>query len=239
MADVPLTLGGSEPTPLDYTVPGAQEIDLVSAFATFDGTGAGGSFLPTLRLLAPSGQIVWEAPVDSSVTAGASVSVSWFPGVGAASSTTPPSTSVVYAYGSGQAGQIIASGTEVAGSFMTTATTTDAGALSWSTGANLNDTLTVNAPGLIIVRAASRWSSTASADSMISISADDQVEHDGQDAYIGRMNNYPIGLPDFGDLAIIHAGGFGNTIQWLHHNGAGFDQSVNRQELSAIWFAGV
>lgn len=87
MADVALTIGSSAPAPLGYTVPGAQEIDLVAAFASFDGTGAAGAFLPTLRLKASSGQVVWEAIADTAVAAGASADVSWFPGV-----TNPPAT---------------------------------------------------------------------------------------------------------------------------------------------------
>ena len=84
MADVALLDNETAATPTGYTVPGAQEIILKSVTATFDGTGAGGSFVPTLEILAPNGSVLAACPVASSVAAGASADVSWFPRVGGA-----------------------------------------------------------------------------------------------------------------------------------------------------------
>jgi len=40
-----------ESAPLDYTVPPHQAISPLAVNATFDGTGAGSAFLPTLELV--------------------------------------------------------------------------------------------------------------------------------------------------------------------------------------------
>lgn len=83
MADVPLLASESKAAPLDYLVPGAQEIIPKSITASFDGSGAGGSFVPTLVILAPNGAVLAACPMNTAVAAGVSVDVSWFPRVGA------------------------------------------------------------------------------------------------------------------------------------------------------------
>lgn len=72
-----------QPAPAGYTVPGAQEIVVKSVRALVDGSGAGAAFQAVLQLVAADGSIVWEAPTDSTIAAGGSANVSWFPRVGA------------------------------------------------------------------------------------------------------------------------------------------------------------
>lgn len=79
MADVALTAGGIETTPLEYTIPGAQEIIPKACTAAYDGSGAGGPFVPTLLIRAPNGAVLAACPVGSTVAAGASADASWFP----------------------------------------------------------------------------------------------------------------------------------------------------------------
>jgi len=79
MADVQITAPGVVAAPLDYLVPGSQEIIVKAAFATFDGTAAAAAFLPCLRVVSPGGKVVGEYVTDSSVAAGASADVSFFP----------------------------------------------------------------------------------------------------------------------------------------------------------------
>lgn len=82
MADVALLAGGTVEAPLEYTIPGAQEIIPKSATATFDGSGAAGSFVPTLQIIAPNGTVLASCPIATTLAAGASADVSWFPRVG-------------------------------------------------------------------------------------------------------------------------------------------------------------
>lgn len=68
------------PTPSSYVLTGAWDFELLSVQATFDGSGAGSAFLPALQLLDPGGNVMASC-VASSVAAGASAAVSWFPGL--------------------------------------------------------------------------------------------------------------------------------------------------------------
>jgi hypothetical protein len=83
LTDVVIRAKSVEATPAGYQVPGAQEILIRSVRAEIDGTNAAGEFTATLQLLAPDGDVVWQAPLDSTTAAGASVTPTWFPRVGA------------------------------------------------------------------------------------------------------------------------------------------------------------
>lgn len=79
--DVQIGNLGTGDAPLSYTVAGSQEFRLLAANATFDGSAAGGSWLPTLELISDSGQIVARSPVATAVAAGGAAEVSWFRGL--------------------------------------------------------------------------------------------------------------------------------------------------------------
>lgn len=66
-------------TPAGYQIPAAQTIRVKSVRAVVDGSAAAAAFLPTLQLVAPSGQVVWESATDTTVAAAGSADVSWFP----------------------------------------------------------------------------------------------------------------------------------------------------------------
>lgn len=65
--------------PKDYTLTGTQELLLKSVRAVIDGSAAGSSFYPTLQLLAPDGTVMWQGIPFTTVAAGGSADVSWFP----------------------------------------------------------------------------------------------------------------------------------------------------------------
>lgn len=109
MADVALVAGASEATPLDYVVPGAQEIIPKAATASYDGSGAAGSFVPTLIIRAPNGAILAACPVADPLAAGASADVSWFPRGGVAKTTPPVTTGPLYFAGMNSTGGVIVS----------------------------------------------------------------------------------------------------------------------------------
>lgn len=85
MADVAVISTAVVAAPKDYLIPGAQELIPKAVRAVFDGTGASGSFRPTLQLLAPNGTVMWESTPTASIAAGASADVSWFPGLAGSS----------------------------------------------------------------------------------------------------------------------------------------------------------
>lgn len=89
-----ITRPGPAPAPLTYELGAVEEIQIKTAYATFDGTGASGDFLACLTILAQSGQILSRVFPSTTVKAGnvANVSYAPFPG-GLASSGggyTPP-----------------------------------------------------------------------------------------------------------------------------------------------------
>ena len=93
--DEALFVAGTAASPLDYTVPGSVLFRLKSVYAEFDGTGAGGTFLPAIKLTSDSGHVNCIASDPSaSVAVGGSAAVTWFPGVRVGSShvltTTAP-----------------------------------------------------------------------------------------------------------------------------------------------------
>jgi hypothetical protein len=68
---------GTGSAPLSYTVSGDQVFTLVGVRATFDGTAAS-AFLPCVRILSSAGHVLHQT-IGTSVAAGASADVSFFP----------------------------------------------------------------------------------------------------------------------------------------------------------------
>ncbi len=81
---------GTFAAPYTFTVPATLEVRTDMASATFDGTGAGGSFLPAISFYSPSGVRLGTFPCQgSAVAAGASAEVTWFPlGLAASAGTS-------------------------------------------------------------------------------------------------------------------------------------------------------
>lgn len=72
--------GGQSSAPYTYTIPSSTEFDLLAVRATFDGTGAGGAFLPCVKLVSDAGVVMAET-IGSSVAAGGTADASFFPRV--------------------------------------------------------------------------------------------------------------------------------------------------------------
>jgi hypothetical protein len=89
MADISILQSAAATVPTGYTIAGAQEIVLKSVTASFDGTGAGGSYVPAVQVVDPSGHIVGTFTLQQTLAAGASADISWFPGLAGTASSTP------------------------------------------------------------------------------------------------------------------------------------------------------
>ncbi len=81
MADISILDPSVKAAPKSYLITGSQEIVLKGVTASFDGTGAGGSFIPAVQVVDPSGFVVGTYTLGVTLAAGASADVSWFPGV--------------------------------------------------------------------------------------------------------------------------------------------------------------
>lgn len=89
-ADTVIVRQAIEAAPKDYAFSGQQELSPLAVRAEIDGSGAASAYLPALQLIGPSGDIVWTAVTPTSVAAGGSADVSWFPRV--KPTTTTPAT---------------------------------------------------------------------------------------------------------------------------------------------------
>lgn len=77
--DVQITPLGTSDAPATWVLPAASEIIPKVVRAIFDGSGASGSFKPTLEIVSDAGIVVATVPTDETVAAGASAEVTWFP----------------------------------------------------------------------------------------------------------------------------------------------------------------
>lgn len=82
MTDTPILDASVANAPKSYVVAGAQEIILKGVTASFNGSGAAGSYVPAVQIIDPAGNVIGTYTLGSTLAAGASADVSWFPGVG-------------------------------------------------------------------------------------------------------------------------------------------------------------
>jgi hypothetical protein len=76
--------------PYSYEVPASLEVQPYTSTATFDGTGAGGSFVPTLSIYSQSGALLASVfPVGVVMSPGDVAEVTWLPPFGSAPSASP------------------------------------------------------------------------------------------------------------------------------------------------------
>jgi len=80
MPDIAIVNSTIATAPKDYVLSGTQELLTKAVEATVDGTSTAASYQVVLQQLAPDGTIMWSSPT-STVAAGESVTVSWFPDV--------------------------------------------------------------------------------------------------------------------------------------------------------------
>ena len=76
--DVQIKLPSSS-APASYEVPNATEIIPKAINATFDGTGASGSFVPTVEIISDGGVVVARVPCQTTVAAGGSAECTFAP----------------------------------------------------------------------------------------------------------------------------------------------------------------
>lgn len=81
MSDVAIRAKATKAVPRDYVIPGAQELLPKTVRASMDGTAAVSAWYPCFQVLDPGGNVMSEAVSSSSIAAGASADVTWFPGL--------------------------------------------------------------------------------------------------------------------------------------------------------------
>lgn len=102
------TLGNA---PGSITLPDGTDIDLRCVNATFDGTGAGGSFLACLSIFAASGQLIGRFFPSQTFAIGDSGEVTYAPFLEQAAGSSPPPASSSFQSGLANDGAILGTGT--------------------------------------------------------------------------------------------------------------------------------
>jgi hypothetical protein len=185
VADTQIHPTGTLSTPADYVIPDSAELILKGARASYNGSGAATSFIPLLRIISDAGTTSLEFVADTTVAAGGSADVTWFPRVGAAAQAASLSSSIVRAYAFEFTGQTVTAGTTANARFDTVATS-DATKLSFSTTTNTNDTLTTHGTGWLQLMASCYWPAGTKIDLRIhSSSGYELFPHDGFDSMSG------------------------------------------------------
>ena len=88
---------GTVPAPASWLIPTASALTLEAAYAKFNGASTTGPWQPCLRIVSDSGDIVGEYPCSTSVAAGASADVSFFPGLAIPFTAVPGANIQTYA----------------------------------------------------------------------------------------------------------------------------------------------
>jgi hypothetical protein len=78
----------TQATPEDYLVSGAAAIDLLAVRAVFDGSGAGGDFVPVVQIVNEANEVMLQC-VGETVTAGDSASITFAPFLRTAAAASP------------------------------------------------------------------------------------------------------------------------------------------------------
>jgi len=79
MAETQVLGWGTQTAPAERSIDGHLPMLLLAVDATFDGTGAAGSFVPAVQVISDSGQEVGVFPLQSTLAAGDSASVTFAP----------------------------------------------------------------------------------------------------------------------------------------------------------------
>ena len=87
--DRQIFVAGTAGAPAQWRVPGNGQIRPKAVYATFDGTGAAVAFLPILEVFSDGGELIGRYKANSTVAAGGSADVSWFPHVAEPAAPTP------------------------------------------------------------------------------------------------------------------------------------------------------
>ena len=96
MADVTLAVAAVQNTPLDYAVPGAAELLVKMLSASYNGAGAAGSFVPAVQVIIGGTLVAGTFPLGTTLAAGASADVSWFPRSGGVASSGGPTAGTLF-----------------------------------------------------------------------------------------------------------------------------------------------
>lgn len=151
---------GTAAAPATWTLPASLELAVSSVYASYNGSGAAGSYIPTLEVISDAGDKVVSIPQDASVAAGSSVEASWAPFLKGAAAASATKTHVYYATGSDSGGSVASGGTKTV--VLSAFTTNDQSNVALDFSGGITDQIVcVSASYNYVVTATVEWSAFA------------------------------------------------------------------------------
>lgn len=81
--------GGRAEGPIQYSLQGAEQFELLQVIASYDGTGSLGNYRPAVEFFSNSTDSIGIMPITSVVSSGFNVDATWFPGAGGSVDQAP------------------------------------------------------------------------------------------------------------------------------------------------------
>lgn len=226
-------------TPAKYVVPGSSEIVPLAVQAVLDGTNASGDFVPTLIFRSQAGHVIARVPTSTTVVAGGSAEVSWFPGVKAAA---PTGTAYAVSYatgwrddGRGDANFPVANGVTKSVPFLHVATS-NAANMAWHTIGNPNDTLFLNALGLYSIAFTGSMTVGETWQLAAVVNTFDDLQHAGfPTGSVAGAHNPPHGIGTHRDDTWVLTTSTTSVRFWVE-NFTGFDRITDAYYVAVTYF---
>lgn len=240
MPDAQIHPTGTVSTPADYVIADSAEVRLKGVYAHFDGTGAAGAYLPTVRIISDAGTVVLETAADTSVAAGASADASWFPHLAAAPAAAASGPTFERAWGVNFGGQTVTAHTTANSSF-TTVRTSDSTKIQWSTSSVLNDTFKIMTTGWALISASCQWPAGTLVDYRIdSPGGFELFQHDAITKFSGQGSDFTVGLPTMMDSVWIDStAAAGTQFRLRMTNNDGADSGPDSAMVAIMFFPGL
>jgi hypothetical protein len=176
---------GPLPAPETYTVPGASVIVPLSVAALVDGTNASGDFVPVLIFRDQQGNVIARVPTSTTVVAGESAEVTWFPDgliSGASTAAAGAEWAQIYKSSGLSSPQSIAGGGN-AYVIMDRLVTSKPSQFAFGTLGSGNDAVTLGAAGMYLFVANAIWTTTAGGQ---------KIEVQGSGFDLGDIEDTPV-----------------------------------------------
>jgi hypothetical protein len=225
--------------PETYIVPGASVIVPLSVAAVVDGTNASGDFVPVLIIRDQQQNVIARIPTSTTVVAGESAEVSWFPGgltPGGSTAAAGAEWAQIYKSSALSAPQSIAGGGN-AYVIMDRLVTSKPSQFAFGTLGSGNDAVTLGAAGMYLFVANASWTTTAGGQKIaVQGSGFDLADTEDTTLSSTRGVSPPVGSWKQGDVQLLIADDDFHLIGLLAVNDGGGAHTISDASLGIYYF---